>query len=88
MAKETVSAVSDPQPAVAAAIDQLAARMDANMRDVGIIFEREGERLWTIDVASHTVTPIARTAGFLARPAPPRYVASAIIIVTYHGDLR
>ncbi|MEA5456918.1 hypothetical protein SPF06_19520 [Sinomonas sp. JGH33] len=85
--RETVNAVSDPQPTVAAAIDQLTVRLNANMRDVGIILEREGEQLWTIDVASHTVTPVAGAAGILGARAETTYVASAIIIVTYHPDL-
>ena len=85
---ETVYAVSDPQPSVDASVSQLAQRLDKNLKDLVTIFEQAGEQLWTVEPASHTVTPVPASAG--RRPAlfgrrddqGTRYVASALLMVT------
>lgn len=86
---ETVYVVSDLQPSVEASVRQLAHRLDKSLEDLVTIFEQAGEQLWTVEPASHTVTPVLgtehRPGRFFGRGADQgtRYVASAIVMVSF-----
>jgi 6-phosphogluconate dehydrogenase (decarboxylating) len=89
---ETVYAVSDPHPSVEQAVGQLALRLDKQLKDLMIVFEREGKQLWSVEHASHTVTPvpvIARSAGHWKKEAAPAmsFVASAVTLVSFQRSL-
>lgn len=90
---ETVWAVSDPMPTVAEAVEQLANRIDQNVRDLQQVFEASGDQLWNAESGSHTVTPVTvrerRPAGILSHEDVQftHYVASAIMMVTFQQRL-
>ncbi|MDJ0318890.1 hypothetical protein [Arthrobacter antibioticus] len=90
---ETVYAVSDPKPTVAAAIGQLASRIDENVRGIQQVFEASGDQLWSAESASHTVTPVTSTErmsrGMVGHDdvLVTQYVASAILLVTFQKKL-
>jgi len=86
---ETVYAVSDPHPSVDASVRQLAQRVDKSLNDLVTIFEQAGEQLWTVEPASHTVTPVPsathRWTALFGRgnDQGTRYVASALLMVSF-----
>ena len=90
---ETVYAVSDPMPSVEEAVQQLANRLDENVRGLQQVFKNSGDQLWTAESASHTVTPVTlrerRPAGLLSDDGVQvtHYVASAILLVTFQKKL-
>lgn len=89
---ETVYAVSDLQPSVEEALHQLAQRLDKQLKDLTIVFEREGKQLWSVEHASHTVTPVpvtsSSTGPWKKDPVPAMsFVASVVTLVSFQRSL-
>lgn len=90
---ENLPATSDPQPTITAAMAQMVTQMDKYLADLLVIFERDGNHIWSTDAISHTVTAVpgepAKWNPLFGRPVigPVRYVATGLVTVSYHEPI-
>ncbi|MGO2533418.1 hypothetical protein [Arthrobacter rhombi] len=86
---ENIPTTSDPQPTIAQAMAQMVAQLDKYLADMMVIFERDGNHIWSTDAISHTVTAVpgetSKWQPLFGRPAvgPVRYVATGLLTVSY-----
>lgn len=90
---QTVHQVSDAQPSVAAAMDQLSGRLDKLLVDLDTLFRKNGGSMWGVEAISHNLLtlpdePRQSGGGLFRRPGTGsvRYVASAMLTVSHNND--
>lgn len=87
---ENIPTTSDPQPSIEAAMTRMVQQMDKYLADLLVIFERDGNHIWSTDAISHTVTMVPGESGkwqtLFCRPTvgAVRYVATGLLTVSYH----
>lgn len=90
---QIVHQVSDAQPTVAAAMDQLSGRLDKLLADLDTLFKKNGGSMWAVEAISHNMLTLPgeprKSGGGLFRRTeigPARYVASAMLTVSHNND--
>ena len=72
---------------------QMVTQLDKYLADLLVIFERDGNHIWSTDAISHTVTMVpgepAKWQTLFGRPnvGPVRYVATGLLTVSYHEPI-
>lgn len=93
MAIQNVHQVSDPQPTVDAAMQQLGRMLDDTLADLAKLFEVNGGTMWGVEAISHNVIAVSgedkRTGlGLFARAGDgtASYIATAMLTVTHNNE--
>lgn len=93
MTIQNVHQVSDPQPTVEAAMQQLGHMLDDALADLAKLFEVNGGTMWGVEAISHNVITVPgksrRTgSGLFARTeaGPASYIATAMLTVTHNNE--
>lgn len=93
MTIQNVHQVSDPQPTVDAAMQQLGRMLDDTLADLAKLFEVNGGTMWGVEAISHNVITVPdeprRTGARLfsrGQAAPTAYIATAMLTVTHNNE--